>query len=372
MKRAWVLLLFSLVVTAAWAAEWGVLEPGPYPGPASPGPKHSSKLYVVRAVVENGQAEVVLPLTQPKGALAVVLGDRPQGAAVRGKALPRREFFEPELSAMDLSPEGVRFDLSALAPGEQRLVLSGLAKPEVQIAVAEPESPLALSLQVTPLAARSGEPVVVTAELADERAVRRAQVLARLSNGKQLLLRDDGEPPDARAGDGVFTGAFTAPEVAGFAPVELRVEAGGQRWDGTPFARVATAAVMVTKPASGVAPEGVQVAPEALAVPLLPASGRFRVEVLYAAGQTAFAYAQEEVQLAGEAAAVSVPRPRETWGADKALVRLLNLDTLGVEAELEVPLTPLGPAPDFRVLGQKAQPLPASKAEAARRFGDPR
>lgn len=372
MKRLRVLLVGSLLATAAGAAEWGMLEPGPYPGPASPGPKHSSKLYVVRAVVENGQAEMVLPLTQPKGALAVVLGDRPQGAVVRGKALPRREFFEPELSTMDLSSEGVRFDLSTLEPGPQHLMLSGLANPEVQLAVAEPESPLALSLQLTPLAVRSGERVVVTAALEDERPLRRGEVIARLSTGTLLVLKDDGTDPDVQAGDGVFTGAFTAPDVPGFGPVELRVEAGGQRWDGTPFARVATAAVMVTKPTSGVAPEGVQVASEALVVPLLPASGRFRVEVLYAAGHTAFAYAQEEVRLAGEAAAVSVPRPRETWGADKALVRVLNLDTLGVEAELEVPLLPLGPAPDFQVLSQKANPLPPSKAEAARRFGDPR
>jgi hypothetical protein len=154
------------------------------------------------------------------------------------------------------------------------------------------------------------------------------------------------------------------------APVELQVKAAGVRGKGEPFMRVAPAAVMVTKPATGVADEGVSVSPENLVVPLKPATGRFRVEVLYAAEGTTFAWAQEEVNLSGNAAQVTLPRPQETWGADTALVRLLNMDTMGVEAELEVALTPLASPPDFRAKVQAAPALPASKAEAARRFGD--
>lgn len=210
----------------------------------------------------------------------------------------------------------------------------------------------------------------MTAQLRDEKPLGSGQVGVLLSTGDRLVLRDDGRWPDEQAGDGVFTGAFRAPEVTGMQPLELRVEARGRRAGSETFARLATAAVMVTKPAGGLASEGVEVSPEAFKVSLLPAQGRFRVELLFVANGMTFAWAQEGVQLAGQGREVSVPRPPESLGAELAVVRLLNLDTLGVEAEREVPLVLLAAAPDFRVMRQKAQPLPPSKAEAARRFGD--
>lgn len=371
MKKLTLLLLPVLLLTGSlWAAEWGLMEPAAYHGKGVAGPLHHSKFFVVSAPVVNGEAEVVVPLTNPRGALAVVLGDRPSRAWAREKALPRKEFLEPELEVMDLPGEGVRFGLDALTPGEHRIRLQGLAKPSVQVAVAEPESPVELVLQVRPLAVRSGEEVVVSAHVMDEAPLGRSQVVAALSTGARLVLKDDGQAPDERAGDGVFTAAFVAPEVTGMTPVELQVKAQGVRGKGEPFLRVAPAAVMVTKPTSGVADEGVSATPENLVVPLKPASGRFRVEVLYAAQGTTFAWAQEDVSLSGAAAQVTLPRPQETWGADTALVRLLNMDTMGVEAELEVPLTPLAAPPDFRVKAQAAPVLPPSKAEAARRFGN--
>ncbi|MFN3414420.1 MAG: choice-of-anchor X domain-containing protein, partial [Thermoanaerobaculum sp.] len=315
MKKLTFVLLASLLVTGSlWASEWGLIEPAAYPGVGVAGPAHASKLFVVSAPVVNGEAEVVLPLTNPRGALAVVLGDRPSRARANERALPRKEFVEPELETMDLPGEGVRFGLDALTPGEHRLRLQGLSKPLVQVAVAEPESPVELVLQVRPLAVRSGEEVVVSAELLDEAPVARAQVLATLANGTRLVLKDDGQTPDERAGDGVFTAAFVAPEVSGMTPLELQVKALGARAKGEPFMRVAPAAVMVTKPTSGIADEGVNVSPENLVVPLKPATGRFRVEVLYAAQGTTFAWAQEDVSLSGASAQVTLPRPQETWG----------------------------------------------------------
>ncbi len=371
MKNVILVLLAALLLTGnLWGAEWGLMEPAAYAGKGVPGPEHHSKFFVVSAPVVHGEAEVVVPLTNPRGALAVVLGDRPSGAWAKGKVLPRKEFIEPELETMDLPGAGVRFGLDALPPGEHRIRLQGLAKPTVQLVVAEPESPLELLFQVRPLSVRSGEEVLVAAQLVDEAPVVRARVVATLSTGVRLVLKDDGQAPDERAGDGVFTGAFLAPEVTGMTPVELQVEAVGVRGQGEPFMRVAPAAVMVTKATTGVAEEGVTVTPDSLVVPITPASGRFRVEVLYAAQGTTFAWAQEDLTLAGVGAQVRLPRPQETWGADTALVRLLNLETMGVEEELEVASTPLAAPPDFRVKAQAAPVLPPSKAEAARRFGD--
>lgn len=364
------LLLFSVVASLGMAGEWGLLDPTPYSGPAPAGPAHASRFFVVTVPAAEGTAEVSLPLTDPKGALVVVIGDRPSRALALGRELKRQRFAEPELEAMDIAPEGVRIDVSSLPPGEHRLRLDGLARPVVQVAVAEPESPLELTVQVKPLAVRSGEEVIVTARLADEVPLTQAQVVARLATGASVALRDDGQAPDAQAGDGVFTGSFRAPAATGMSPVELRVEAFGRRGNGQPFVRMAPAAVMVTEPASGIAGGRVEASPEALTVQLVPASGRFRVEAIYAADGTSFAWAQEEVTMNGQAAAVTLPRPRETWGADRVLVRLLNLDTLGVETEVETQLVPLAAPPDFRATAQAAPQLPPSKAEAARRFGD--
>lgn len=370
MRKAIFVGLLLLLAGLGFAAEWAFVPPAAYEGPQSPGPLHQSKLYVVSAPVVAGRAQVPILLTEPKGALAVVLGDKPSGARVRGKVLPRHEFNEPELETMDLAAEGVRFELTSLAAGEQSLVLEGLAKERVDLVVAEPESPVSLALQVRPLAARSGETLTVTAQLEDAMGAPSGQVVVHLASGGKLVLRDDGEAPDALAGDGVFTGVFVAPEVVGMQPLELRAEAKGRRRTGEPFARVASAAVMVTKPVGGLDLQGLQANVDSLTIPLLPAQGRFRVEVLYVASGMTFAWAQEEVALAGGGAQVQLPRPPETWGADRAVVRLLNLDSLGVEAEVELPLTPLAAPPDLRASAAAAQPLPASKAEAARRFGE--
>jgi hypothetical protein len=101
----------------------------------------------------------------------------------------------------------------------------------------------------------------VTAQLRDEKPLGSGQVGVLLSTGDRLVLRDDGRWPDEQAGDGVFTGAFRAPEVTGMQPLELRVEARGRRAGSETFARLTTAAVMVTKPAGGLASEGVEVTP---------------------------------------------------------------------------------------------------------------
>lgn len=370
MKKLLIIAVCLLISGWVGGGDWGYLQPAPYTGPAFPGPLHSSKFFVTTAKVTNGQAEVVFPLTKPQGAFAVVLGDQPSRARVRGKALPMREFFEPELEAIDLAPEGFRFALSSLSVGEHKLLLEGLTKPAVQVIVAEPESPVTLALQAKPLAVRTGELVTVTAQVEDMEPVTQAFISARLSTGGTVVLRDDGQGVDKVAGDGVFAGSFLAPEVEGMQGVELWVEARGRRSRGERFARVASAAVMVTKPECGLAEDPVLVGTDALEVGLLPATGRYRVEVIYAASETSFAWAQEEVQLSGQAARVRVPRPEGSWGADKALVRLLNLDTMGVEAEVEVPLVPLASPPDFTAMAQKLETLPPSKIEAARRFGD--
>lgn len=351
-----------------FAAEWGWMEPGPYPGTRSPGPEKQSKRYVVTAPVTGGQAEVNLPLTAPKGAIVVVVGDQPSRAVIAEQDLKRKPFRELELERMDLPPEGVRLEVANLAAGEHSLRLEGLRKRSVQIVVAEPESPLQLSLQVQPLAVRSGEPVVVRARLEDEHPVAAAEVQARLSNGENLILRDDGQGSDEKARDGVYTASFLAPTVSGMRPLELYVEARGRRGNQLPFARVATAATMVTKPQSGFAQGEIGVEPDRLEVKLLPARGRFRLEAIFAFGDVSFAWAQEDFSLEGVARAVALPRPEDTWGAEKVLLRLLNLDTFGVEAEQELALDPLAAPPDLQRLSREKVSLPPSKAEAARRF----
>ena len=364
----------ACLLLAGWvgSAEWGYLQPAPYPGAAPSGPLHRSNFFVTTVPVVNGRAEVVVPLTRPEAAFAVVFGDQPSRGRVREKALPRREFVEPELERMDLEPRGSRFDLSSLPAGEHKLLLEGLSKQTVQVIVAEPASPVTLQLQTKPLAVRSGEVVTVTAQLIDDEPVGQTRMTARLSTGTAVELRDDGQEADEKAGDGIFSGFFLAPEVSGMEGVELSVEARGRRAQGERFSRVATAAVMVTKPVGGLAEKPLSVGSDALEIGLLPATGRFRVEVIYAAEETSFAWAQEELQLSGQAAQVRVPRPRASWGADRALVRVLNLDTMGVEAEVELPLVPLAAPPDFTAFAQQANPLPPSKRDAARRFGDSR
>lgn len=368
-----VLLLLGSGFGQVQSAEWGNLEPAPLDMPGRAGPAHFSKVYIGETQIRNGTATVTLPVDAPTDAAVVFFDEQPLTARVPGDAaLEGRMFRDEMLTRMDLPAVGIRMDLSSLRGGEHTLRLETARKDgRVQYALVQPNTPLELKVQTTPLAARPGDAVTITAYL-DPDIVTRARVNAQIRGTGNTQLRDDGRDADALAGDGVYTGVFHAPKARGLRQLALKVNARGELSSGVRFARTGTSAVMVSASNTRIDERVTADSSGVLTIPLSGAKGKFRIEVIYARDGTALAWAREEVGLRNQPRAVMVPRPAGAAAANQAVIRVLNLDTLGLEDERFMALQPLAePVPDSSGLRGIPIMLPAGKSRAATDFNNP-
>jgi hypothetical protein len=367
MKKLTTILTITLFIISCicLASESGALDPVPFPKAGKPGPVAKSKFFVLESTVNNGMAEVSFSIDTPRKAMIVVLGEKSAQAFSGQKALSPMSFNDEELSRVNIPADNTRFNLDTLSPGKQSLTLQGLTGEKyVRMVVAQPESPLELEVQVAPLAPRSGDKVTVTAQIKDEALPAEADIKGILADQTSFNLQDNGLNGDETAGDGIYTGTFIAPTVEGFEGINIHFTADGKRLDGMEFRRNVLGTVMVTNPVGKILKESIAVRPESIMVPLKDANGKFRVEILFGVNGTALAYSREETVQAGEVAAVTLPLPQAALAADRAIVRLLNMQTLGLEDEFEIQLTPIQAAPDFNAIPRETPQMPKSKALA--------
>jgi hypothetical protein len=361
-----------LISSLAFASEAGAVDPAPFPGVGQASPLVMSKFFILEAPVKSGTAQVRLPLDTPARGIALVLGEtsvKARGADQR--ALEPLSFRDEEMKRMNMPAANTRFSLDSLSPGLQALTLYDLNDArQVRMVISQPESRLELQVQVKPLAARCGENVTVTAHIEDERLPQEASVIAALPNGKTVKLNDNGQEGDLVADDGIYSGTFAAPRVTGFQGINIRFTALGKRFNGTEFQRNSINTVMVTQPQGSILEEKITVNPNEIMVPLAAARGNYRVEIIFGVEGTSLAYSRENVTLQGNPAAVRLPLPGEALAADRAVVRLLNKDTLGLEEEVEIHLTPTQAPPDFQSISAQAPPMPDSKRQAAEKINN--
>lgn len=371
MKKIIIILSISLFLLCgvSMAAESGSLDPVPFPKVGKAGPAAKSKFFVVSGVIRNGAAEISLPIDTPGRAMAVILGEYSAAALAGEETLEPIHFSDKELTRVNMPEGNTRFNLDRLRAGRQRLTLSGLKGDKyVRLVVSQPESPLELEVRVKPLAARSGDTVTVFAQLKDEKFPVEASITGDTGSGVSFGLNDDGTGADEIADDGIYTGTFTAPEVDGFKGINIHFTAEGKRFQGTEFQRNALSGVMVTNPVGKVLKQGISAGPAGIVVPLKAAEGKFRVEVIFGYNATTLAYSREEIVQTGNASQVTLPMPKAALSADRAVVRLLNMNTLGIEDELEIRLTPTQAPLDFSALEGKPVEMPDSKSRAAEKM----
>ncbi len=366
------IILFSITVLFAGlvlASETAVINPTSMPEIGKASPLASSKFFVVEASIYGGMADVLLPLDTPDGAIAMVLGQQSLSAVTAdNRILDCLQFSEEEMARMNIPAINSRIDLNSLRPGKNTLHLRGLAGNEpVKLVVAQPQSPVSLEVMVSPLAPRSGELVTVLARVMDNGTPTGVTISGSLPNSPSFVMNDKGENGDAVAGDGLYTATITAPVVDGFQGMNIRFYANGNRENGDEFRRDVINSIMVTNPVSRVDSANVRVDGRSLYIPLTAANGRFRVEAIFGYNGTAFTYAREDVVLSGNESVVRLEMPELAAGANHAVIRLLNIDNLGKEDEVEVALTPTAKAPDFESLRFATPVMPDSKANAAQK-----
>lgn len=370
-----------LLASPGVSAEVGRLA-GPFPRAGEPSPLQVSTRFVLEGVdLAKG---VALPLTGGAVHLAVLSADRHVGDLYfldgsgdrllpgRGGIGEAHRFLEPDLASYDLPAHGVGIRLEAAPPGLLTL-LSDEGGGPVVVVVNEEESAVELRVQAMPLAARADEPVTVEATLlAGGHPVVGAQVSARLQ---------EWEPARApirlsEVSPGFYRATLVAAPNDGLLPLPIRVDARGSLAGGAAFARTALTAAMVAAGAADLDLDGVSYFSDSLSVPIVGSPGDYRLEAVFGGpGQdgngdapwTSLAYSREDFHLTAEGAAVSLPIPGAAAGAERLTLRLLNRGTLAVEREVELPVavqgSPARPA-------AKVPPLPASKAEAKKRFDE--
>lgn len=340
-----------------------------FPSVKESGPVHQSKNCIVESASSNGEAELTVPLDTPEDAVMVVLGEDSAALKSSSKAIKGTAFDEPDLAAMNLPSVGVNYSLSSLKTGSHAMKLTNLKKGSFKAIISQPKSPLSLYLKVTPLAARSGETVTVEATIADDRTPAKAAVVA-VYNGNIAVLKDDGVSPDVAASDGVFTGSFAAPDVAAFSPVNVSVQAIGTRFNGSPFSRNSFATIMVNPAGTSIDPTKVAATKESLVIPV-SAEKPFdaRIDVIYGNKSSSIAYTKKECAVGEGSNEISLARSGESLSADRAVIRVLNSETKGLEEEIEVALTPYTAVKSVKAASVKAE-LPASKKRAALLYGN--
>lgn len=350
--------------------EQGALDAA-FPQIKESGPVHQSKLFTVDSTVINGQAEVSVPLDTPEDAAMVILGE--ENAVLKSSAsnpISGRSFAEPELKSMNLPSMGINFELKNLNAGSHKLKLEKLTKGSVKVLISQPKSPLTLEFQVKPLAAKSGEMVVIEARISDEQLPGWTSVTANYIGCPELTLKDDGVQPDSAPHDGVFTGTFTAPEVRGFQKITIHVRAGGTRYNGSSFMRNASASLMVNSGGTIIKKESITESKNDLKIPVTASCAyNARVEIIYGSGDKAVAWERKDVEMQANENIISITRQDGALSADHALIRILNCETKGLEDEVEIQLTS-APAVSAQNAGVRKFDISLEKIRSGKIFGD--
>lgn len=295
----------------------------------SSNPIHRSFLYELHVPIKykTGTAEVVLDT--PSGAILLFTEERPEFIEVIDQTTEERK----TLHIQEGSDLGYEVDLSDLTPGKYLFKFHGVMSDRLNCIVSQPESPLILALQVSPLMVRSGHDLEITAFFQDKIPVKSATLTATLSRG--------GERNFISKGDGTYQLNFVGPAFEKpIEEIDVNVVAVGERADGSPFKRERMVSFKVLTPITKIAPEIFVNEAGDMDITLFPIEGKapFRLDVYYGSQGKKIAWAREDFILADEKKTIFIPRPGIARASDRALLKLINLNTFGVEDERLIPM----------------------------------
>ncbi len=287
---------------------------------------HRSQRYSVKAISKRDTAEIPVVLDTPQGAVINIVGEpEAEVTLANGRALRSAYRNGSQVDDLGVPDVGKFLGVEDLQPGSYQLKVAGLVHPGAVVAlVSQPASPLVLKARVSPMAVKGGDLVSLEVQLEDDFPVKQASISAQSPTGGLVSL--------ARHSEGVYRAEIEAPEVETLGPIEFFIKAKGVRYDGTPFHRDANAMVLVAKAQSGIKKPVSVDAEGNFNLQLLPADEvTLRLDVFYGRRGKALAIGQTYIKLQGESVSIPVTKPEFAQEADRVLIRLLNMDTLGVE-----------------------------------------
>lgn len=374
-KNIFLCLAASLLLAGTlFAAGWGRLTPSPLPVIDEAGKPVNSRQYIVDAVVDQGSIFLNMVLDTPQHAFVLVFGNNDITAARLQFRKAGRGYVNDAtpLKPTPVSFKAVRFNLDHLSPGMHRLQFSGLPGQQSSIVVVQqPQSPLELTFRLQPLAARSGKSILLTASFKDAKPLKEVDIQAIIPAFGNLKLQDNGKDGDEKAGDGIYSARYIAPEVAGMDRLTINALANGKRANGDAFIRTASAGILVFEQNLDINRDRIQTQNDgSILFPFTNRKGKyrkFRIDIIYGKNGTGYCWSQDDLETGLRFFSMTIQRPEEALAADAAVVRILNMETMGLEDEFRITLPVLSDkAPDLTTVWNKPdEPLPESKRQAA-------
>lgn len=323
-------VLLFLEISLAYAVHYQPMDGGPFPIVDGPGPLETSADYTLELPVTLHTAKTDLELDTPKGAFLTVMSeDEALFAMLENTILPVFNYrgLEPPLK------NGEVFYLNSMRAGTHTLRVEGFkTSTRVKLLVSQPNSPLLMKTYVQPLAIQVGQKGAIFVEFEDEQPIRTAEVAVVLKNYTYPAMQIE---------DQKYSISFRAPPVKTRESLPVRVLAQGTRFNGNTFIREKILRIMVIQPKGGLK-KVVVLSQGDLNVEVFPANGNFRLEVFYGRKGKTIAFAEENFGLTPENTETTflIKRPNIALVADQVLVKLLNMDTLGLEGQQVHTLVP--------------------------------
>lgn len=332
MFRCILLLLLVLCQPAVQAVQYRALSGMSFPTLTESGPKVSTRRAEFNLPVISGEVAFDITLDAPEGARMLVMGEQEVDIRItKGERLWDKYDLGVEQDLLAMLSAGTQVKLDPLPPGRYTVQLSGMRAGKITVILDQPLTKYPLHAKLTPYVARLTDTLTVTAWFDEPETLERTTMRVHF-NQRQWPMRKVGARYQADV-------KLNLPDE--FDAIQhFRVVASAEGRDGTGAQRNLPLSFLVSQPVTGFKDDIFVNETGGLDFTLIAAEGRFRLDVLYGFEGKAIAMARDYVHLQGEPVSRQIDRPDIAGAADKALVRLFNMDTLEVEdqALLELPI----------------------------------
>ncbi len=319
-----IFLCTILMAYSGFSQEQGLMFGTPLPDPLAAGPTVQSKHVDIQTRTDDNKLVIELPVHAPEGAILAVLSEHEADVYSQDsdKALPTLNRQGLGLNDVTDQKIAVFAQLDTLDVGFHTLSIRPISQPHVTMRFVEKQSPLVLFAQTKPLAVTQSQSFTLRVWLEDEEPVHLAQVTVRDPKGRQYAL--------VKKNDGTYQSKIPGPKVRGRELLYYQVRARGSRFDGSPFLRTATVGVMAIESQSGFA-GAPKASRDAIDLAIQKATGDYRLELIYGHQGKSIAWQRTRVVMEGKEKSLQIMRPESATAADSVIIKLLNMDTLGLE-----------------------------------------
>lgn len=330
---------FFFLIASLWmfacnlqAEEAGLMYGTPLPDPFASGPTVASKHADIKMIHHEKKLLLQLPIHQPEGALLTVLSEHEAQVFQEDHDEAISTLNETGLGLNEViqQPLPVFAKLDKIPTGHQNFIIKPISNPEVELRFIEKQSPLTLFAKAKPLAVTQSQTFSIQVWFDDQEPIQYAEVSIQDKKLRKLRLTKNQQ--------GLYQIKLNAPAIKNRELVDYKIHAEGTRFDGSPFLRTANVSVMAIEAKSGFS-KPPEASMENIAFEIKESHGSYRLELIYGHQGKSIAWQRHRFFMDDKPLSFKVLRPDNTLAADTVIIKLLNMDTLGLEdvAQIDLP-----------------------------------